>query len=517
MTCCSRSSVETVAAGSRRARRAGPATAAFLRGVPGGAGGFAAAATRPATRRRDAAAGARPGGAGGGSSGGEGGAGGLRAMVLLSCCGGANRARRRAVLGGRQEQPRRRRHRRQRRCRGDAPPSVAQPPCRLPGQRAVVVGGPGQHRDRHQKCDIRSQRFQRGSCTRLSAPISQTNRTRGKRRRSAAQRGERVARAERRLDRRSRPPAARPRSTAPRRAAPAAAAMPRRGFSGLPGETSSQTWSQPQPPPREQRDVAMPGMGRIERSAEQADPRAPPVAPARERVVQGRTWPLPVSTIAECGELLEPDRAAGMDAPGRDADLGAEPELPAVAELRRGVPQRDRAVDAGRNCSAAAASSVMMASVCSLPWRRDMGERRRRPRPPRRPRGWRRAIPCRNRARRPPAAPGRSRGRARRRGSRSRARADRRPAAAAATAPRPRRSAASRSRRTRRCGASSRSPTRAAPSPDRRPHGRRCGKALRHARAPAPAPLPAPARTRRLPPRGMMRSISPAPPSIAPT
>ena len=36
-----------------------------------------------------------------------------------------------------------------------------------------------------------------------------------------------------------------------------------------------------------------------------------------------------------------------MEAPRGDADLGAHAELAAIGELRRGIVQHDRAVDAG--------------------------------------------------------------------------------------------------------------------------------------------------------------------------
>ena len=48
------------------------------------------------------------------------------------------------------------------------------------------------------------------------------------------------------------------------------------------------------------------------------------------------------------GQLLDPDRAAGVELVRRDADLGAHAELGAVGELRRGVVEHDRAVDAGQ-------------------------------------------------------------------------------------------------------------------------------------------------------------------------
>src|SRR5579862_2054548 len=52
--------------------------------------------------------------------------------------------------------------------------------------------------------------------------------------------------------------------------------------------------------------------------------------------------------VAIGGELLQPDRAAGMDASRGDADLGAKTEFAAVAELRGGVPQPDGTIDAAQ-------------------------------------------------------------------------------------------------------------------------------------------------------------------------
>jgi hypothetical protein len=68
---------------------------------------------------------------------------------------------------------------------------------------------------------------------------------------------------------------------------------------------------QPQMPPRQFGDMAVAGMRRIERTAEQPDPHPPSVTVARQRLMrrvgmrgvvmrggwgQGRTWPLPVTT-----------------------------------------------------------------------------------------------------------------------------------------------------------------------------------------------------------------------------
>ena len=54
--------------------------------------------------------------------------------------------------------------------------------------------------------------------------------------------------------------------------------------------------------------------------------------------------------------------------PGGDADLGAEAELAAIGELRRGVVQDDGRIDLGAgSAAAAAASSVTIASVWCEP------------------------------------------------------------------------------------------------------------------------------------------------------
>src|SRR5271155_2461856 len=49
--------------------------------------------------------------------------------------------------------------------------------------------------------------------------------------------------------------------------------------------------------------------------------------------------------VAVYRQLLQSDRPAGMDAAGRDADLGAEAKLAAVAELSGRIPECHRAVD----------------------------------------------------------------------------------------------------------------------------------------------------------------------------
>ena len=75
--------------------------------------------------------------------------------------------------------------------------------------------------------------------------------------------------------------------------------------------------------------------------------------------------------IAIGGQLLQPDRSPRVEAAGRDADFRPKAEFKTIAELGRGVPQRNGAVDAGdEDRLPTAASPVTMASVCPLPWRR---------------------------------------------------------------------------------------------------------------------------------------------------
>src|SRR6266850_2809984 len=52
-----------------------------------------------------------------------------------------------------------------------------------------------------------------------------------------------------------------------------------------------------------------------------------------------------VNAIFEARQLLGADRAAGVEFAGGNADLGAEAELAAIGELRRGVVQHDGGID----------------------------------------------------------------------------------------------------------------------------------------------------------------------------
>src|SRR6478735_12073969 len=63
------------------------------------------------------------------------------------------------------------------------------------------------------------------------------------------------------------------------------------------------------------------------------NPSAPDLTRTADNVLVGR-------------QLLEAHGAAGVELVGADADLGAEAELVAVVEARRGVPEHDGAVDA---------------------------------------------------------------------------------------------------------------------------------------------------------------------------
>ena len=49
--------------------------------------------------------------------------------------------------------------------------------------------------------------------------------------------------------------------------------------------------------------------------------------------------------VLEARQLLDADRAARVQLAGGDTDLGAEAELAAVGELRRGVVQHDGGID----------------------------------------------------------------------------------------------------------------------------------------------------------------------------
>ena len=71
--------------------------------------------------------------------------------------------------------------------------------------------------------------------------------------------------------------------------------MPATGFNGFCGETSHQISSSVEVPERQQADMQMPAMGRVERAAEQADAAMPAgdSAGARRDAAQGRTCPLP--------------------------------------------------------------------------------------------------------------------------------------------------------------------------------------------------------------------------------
>src|SRR5689334_12786702 len=138
----------------------------------------------------------------------------------------------------------------------------------------------------------------------------------------------------------------------------ASGARPPCDFSGLPGVTSHQTRSSLT------RFIAS---RQASRWARCGGSKVPPNRPMRmpgacggmTRSMAGRrgcagggdvTMSRPCLTAAadavlERRELLGADRTARMQAPGGDADLGAEAELAAVGELRRGVVQHDRGID----------------------------------------------------------------------------------------------------------------------------------------------------------------------------
>src|SRR5712671_3513640 len=130
----------------------------------------------------------------------------------------------------------------------------------------------------------------------------------------------------------------------------ASGASPRVSFSGLPGVTSHHTRSRPS------RRIAIRQAARCARCG---GSKVPPNRPMRRpRACGGRVarttgirratakrsrpgLPGAAHAILEAGELLDADRAARVEAAGRNADLGAEAELAAVGELRGGIVQHD--------------------------------------------------------------------------------------------------------------------------------------------------------------------------------
>ena len=108
---------------------------------------------------------------------------------------------------------------------------------------------------------------------------------------------------------------------------------------------------------------------RIERPAEQADAQAGTVRQREARLrggsrligVTGRPARWPRTRYLKV--MIDPDRAAGVEAAGRDADLGAEAEFPAVGELGRGVVQDYRRIHLGQEFFRRAGSPVTIASV----------------------------------------------------------------------------------------------------------------------------------------------------------
>ena len=102
-----------------------------------------------------------------------------------------------------------------------------------------------------------------------------------------------------------------------------------------------------EPLQRQQAGAEVRFVGRIERAAEQADahPRRMRGQNQAGRQPSRPDLPRAADAIFEAGELLDADRAAGVQLAGGDADLGAEAEFAAVGELGRGVVQHDRGID----------------------------------------------------------------------------------------------------------------------------------------------------------------------------
>ncbi len=90
------------------------------------------------------------------------------------------------------------------------------------------------------------------------------------------------------------------------------------------------------------RNMAMAGMGRVERTAKDADALPPPVAARGNGSAQSGALcinfsatdvPIADHGVAKTRQLLESDRSAGVNAAGGDTDFGTKTKLPAIAEL----------------------------------------------------------------------------------------------------------------------------------------------------------------------------------------
>ena len=139
-----------------------------------------------------------------------------------------------------------------------------------------------------------------------------------------------------------------------------------------------------------------------------------------------RTCPSPRTTKRSIGQRLRAHRAVGVQARGRDADLGAEAELAAVGEARRGVDHHHRSAQCLATKRSAAAASRgddhlgVVGAVAA-----DVRDARRRVGRPRARRGSGRGTRRRSRPRSPRPRPRPARACARSRAARRRARAAR--------------------------------------------------------------------------------------------
>jgi hypothetical protein len=200
------------------------------------------------------------------------------------------------MLRGRQKYPGGRFQRREHRRRSHGKPGRAQPVRGLSSQRPVVIARTRQNCDRHPAHDAHPIPPPR-QLGKIIRPHQPDEADAGKQTLKLAQRIRGVAGAERRLDgRRHDPPSPDLRRTrqpfGQRRHAP-------RRLQRVAGRHHQPHLVQPQPVQRHPGHMQMPGMGRVERAAEQADRDPPPVAPSGDGVVlalaQGRTWPVPVT------------------------------------------------------------------------------------------------------------------------------------------------------------------------------------------------------------------------------
>src|SRR5579859_401738 len=114
---------------------------------------------------------------------------------------------------------------------------------------------------------------------------------------------------------------------------------------------------------RFQRDMQMPFMGRVERPAQHADPPLAAVAPTIWRKIQGRTCPVPRTTYLKLVSCSTPTGPRACSLPVEMPISAPMPNSPPSANWVEALTSTMALSTAARKASAAAASSVTMASV----------------------------------------------------------------------------------------------------------------------------------------------------------